>query len=83
MISIGKWGKFVTETIEPHPNHGRVLMPGKGWLIRFRQSDLTTQLVAAARAEIHNEHLLFLRSDGGLAALFLLEIVESWSETDL
>ena len=36
--------------------------------------------VTAASAEIHGEHLVLLDSTGKLAALFLLEIVESWSE---
>jgi hypothetical protein len=39
--------------------------------------------VIAASAEIHGEHLVFLRSDGRLAALIVLEIVESWSEFEL
>ena len=73
----------VIEKTSPQPNHDRILMPGKGYLIRFRLSDLTTQFVIAAIAEIHDEHLLFLRSDGSVAALFLLEIVESWSEIEL
>jgi hypothetical protein len=55
-------------------------MPDKLYLIRFKASELTFHAVVAARAEIHGEHLLFLRSDGKLAALFLLEIVENWSE---
>jgi hypothetical protein len=38
--------------------------------------------VIAANAEIHGEHLVFLRSDGSLAALFVLEVVGSWSEVD-
>ncbi len=49
-------------------------MPGKGCLIRFKQSNLTTDLVFASRAEIHGEHLVFLRADGSLAALFFLEL---------
>ena len=44
---------------------------------------LTSRDRIAARAEIHGEHLVFLRSDGNLAALFVLEIVESWSEFEL
>jgi hypothetical protein len=32
--------------------------------------------------EIHGENLVFLRTDGSLAALFVLEVVESWSEVD-
>lgn len=73
----------VTERTSPQPKHGRTFLPGKGYLIRFRRSDLTTQLVVATRVEIHGEYLLFLRSDGSLAALFLLETVETWSETEL
>jgi hypothetical protein len=65
----------VIEKTSAQPNHDRVLMPGKGYLIRFRRSDLTTQFVVAASAEIHDEHLLFLSSNGSLAALFLLELV--------
>jgi hypothetical protein len=71
----------VTEKAGPRRNHGR--MPGKGCLIRFKQSNLTTEFVVASSAEIHGEHLVFLHSDGSLAALFFLEIVESWSEIAL
>jgi hypothetical protein len=58
------------------------LMPGKSCLIRFKQSNLTTDLVFASSAEIHGEHLVFLHADGSLAAMFLLEVVESWSEIE-
>jgi hypothetical protein len=37
---------------------------------------------SGCRAEIHGEHLVFLRSDGSFAALFVLEIVESWPEVE-
>jgi hypothetical protein len=57
-------------------------MPNKTYLIRFKKTDLHSHFVVAANAEIHGEHLVFLRADGSLAALFLLEIVESWSEWD-
>jgi hypothetical protein len=36
--------------------------------------------VIASTVEIHDEHLIFCDSEGKLAALFLLEVVESWSE---
>jgi hypothetical protein len=36
--------------------------------------------VHAERAQINGEHLVFLNSKGELAALFLMEIVEDWSE---
>jgi hypothetical protein len=44
-------------------------MPDKLYLIRFKGSDVSIHVVIAARAEIHGEHLVFLRSDGNLAAL--------------
>jgi hypothetical protein len=58
-------------------------MPDKLYLVQLKGSDLSFQVVIAARAEIHEEHLVFLRSDGKLAALFLLEVVASWSEFEL
>ena len=58
-------------------------MSDKLYLIRFKGSELSFHAVIAARAEIHGEHLVFLRSDGKLAALFLLEIIEKWSEFEL
>jgi hypothetical protein len=57
-------------------------MPDKGCLVRFKQSNLTTDLVFASSAAIHGEHLVFLHADGSLAALFFLEVVESWSEIE-
>jgi hypothetical protein len=58
-------------------------MPDKLYLIRFKGSEFSFHAVISARAEIYEEHLVFLRSDGKLAALFLLDIVESWSEFEL
>ena len=58
-------------------------MSDKLYLIGFKGSELVCHAVIAARAEIHGEHLVFLRSDGKLAALFLLEIVAHWSEFEL
>jgi hypothetical protein len=57
-------------------------MLDKTYLIRFKPSDLSPHVVIAANAEIHGEHLVFLRSDGSLAGLFVLEVVKSWSEVD-
>jgi hypothetical protein len=54
----------------------------KSYLVRFKCSKLPPQPVTAASVQIHGEHLVFLRSDGSLAALFVLEIVESWSEVE-
>jgi hypothetical protein len=43
-------------------------------------ADLPPELVIAETIEVHGEHLAFLKADGSLAALFVLEIVESWYE---
>jgi hypothetical protein len=58
-------------------------MRDKPYLIRLKCSDLGPHLVIAASAEIHGDHLVFLRLDGRLAALFVVEIVESWAEFEL
>ncbi|MDT7815005.1 MAG: hypothetical protein QOH35_391 [Acidobacteriaceae bacterium] len=50
------------------------------YLVRFKGADLPPELVIAETIDFHGEHLVFLRSDGSLAALFVLEIVESWCE---
>jgi hypothetical protein len=48
--------------------------------VRINPPSGALQHVTAVRAEIHGEHLVFLNSEGKLAALFLMEIVESWNE---
>jgi hypothetical protein len=50
------------------------------YLVRIKPPSGAFQHVTAVRAEIHGEHLVFLNSEGKLAALFLMEIVESWNE---
>jgi hypothetical protein len=49
-------------------------------LVRFRESNC--QLVRADRFEIHGGHLVFLRADGELSAVFLFEIVRGWMEVN-
>jgi hypothetical protein len=58
-------------------------MQNKGYLVRFKGADLPPELVIAETVELRGEHLVFLSTDGSLAALFLLETVESWSEVKL
>jgi hypothetical protein len=58
-------------------------MTNTAYLVRFKGGDPPPELVIAETIEFHGEHLAFLRSDGRLAALFVLEIVESWSEVKL
>ena len=55
-------------------------MPDRTFIVRFKPPDLRTDSVIAARAEIQGEHLVLLNSEGKLVALYLLEIIESWSE---
>jgi hypothetical protein len=57
-------------------------MADRGYLVRFKGGHPPPELVIAETIEFHGEHLVFLKSDGMLAALFLLEIVESWSEIE-
>jgi hypothetical protein len=46
-------------------------MPNKAYLVRFKGADLPPELVVAETIEFQGEHLVFLRSDGSLAALFV------------
>jgi hypothetical protein len=55
-------------------------MSDKTYLIRFKHPALGMQSVIAATAEIHGEQIARLNSKGTLAALFLTEVVDSWSE---
>ena len=54
-------------------------MSDKKYLVICRTPEIRTQAVVAASCEVHSEHLVLLNSKGELAAMFLLEIVESWS----
>ena len=58
-------------------------MADKRYLISCQTPEISTQSVVAASCEVYGEHLVFLNSKGQLAAMFLLEIVESWSVADL
>jgi hypothetical protein len=55
-------------------------MPDKIFLVRMKVPSGALQHVTASTVEICGEHLLFLNSQDKLAALFLVEIVESWNE---
>jgi hypothetical protein len=54
--------------------------PDKSWIVFFNRPQLESQLVVAANAAIVGDHLIFTNSKGDLVGLFLLEIVESYSE---
>ena len=55
-------------------------MATKTYLVRMRAPGGALQHVTASTVEIHDEHLIFCDSEGKLAALFLMEVVESWDE---
>lgn len=55
-------------------------MSDKTFLVQYKAPETSNQIVVAARFELHGEHLVFLNGEGKLTALFLMEIVESWSE---
>jgi hypothetical protein len=54
-------------------------MTDKIYLVRFKPRQIGLTAVIAARAEFQGEHIALLNSKGKLAALFLIEMVESWS----
>jgi hypothetical protein len=55
-------------------------MPDKTFLVQYKAPEPSSRIVVAARLEVHGEQLVFLNSEGKLAALFLMEIFESWHE---
>jgi hypothetical protein len=80
----------VDESPDPgHASYGEVgrgaalKMSDRCFLVRFKPPELSTQPVIADTSEIQGDHLALINSQGKLAALFLLEVVESWSESDL
>jgi hypothetical protein len=55
-------------------------MSDKTYIVRLKAPRFPLHLVRTASAEIQGDHLVFLSSEGKLAALFLMEDVESWNE---
>ena len=58
-------------------------MTGKTYQVNCKTPEIGTQSVVAASCDVYGDHLVFLHPSGGLAAIFLLEIVESWSVTNV
>jgi len=56
-------------------------MADKRYLVSCQTPEISMQSVVAASCEVCGEHLVFRNSKGALTAMFLLEIVESWSVT--
>jgi hypothetical protein len=61
----------------------QIELADRTYLVRCKPPELGLQAVPAAVGEIHGEHLVLLNSMGKPVALFLIEIVESWSESPL
>ena len=57
-------------------------MADKTYLVRLKPPQRDIYWVTAESAEIQGEHLVFLNPKGKLLVLILLEIVESWIETE-
>lgn len=58
-------------------------MADKKYFVRLKPPRLDVYRVIADRVETHGEHLVFLNSEGKLLVLILLEIVESWTESEV
>jgi hypothetical protein len=54
-------------------------MADKTYLVALRPPSQAVQHVIAATFEVRGKHLVFLSAEGKLAALFLIEIVQSWN----
>jgi hypothetical protein len=54
-------------------------MVDQTYLVALKPPNRPLQQVVAATVEVHGEHLAFLTAEGKLAALFLLDIVQSWN----
>ncbi len=55
----------------------------KTYVVSFLDPALGFQIVIAGSCRIEGEHLVFLKEDGKLAALFLLKTVKLWSIIDI
>jgi hypothetical protein len=58
-------------------------MAAKRFLVRFKLPQMTMQPVIAESARIQGDQLVFLDSKRKQVAVFVLTVVESWSESDL
>jgi len=55
-------------------------MPNKTYLVRLKPPSSAVQHVVAAETWILDNHLVFLDAKGDVAALFLVDLAESWDE---
>jgi hypothetical protein len=55
-------------------------MADRLFLVKLKVPQGAIHRVVAQTAEIQGEHLVLLKAEGKLAALFMLDVVESWNE---
>ena len=55
-------------------------MKDRTYIVTFKPPETSTQRVIAATPEVADDYLVLLKANGGLAAMFAIEVVESWSE---
>jgi hypothetical protein len=55
-------------------------MDEKTYLVCLKPPSFALQQVVAAKVDIYGEHLIFVHLNGTVAAVFLLELVQSWNE---
>jgi hypothetical protein len=53
-------------------------MADQTYVVTLKPPSRATQHVVASVGGVHGDHLVFVDAQGELAALFLLELVESW-----
>jgi hypothetical protein len=54
-------------------------MMDQTYVVALKLPSRAVQHVIAASLEIHGENLVFFNAEGELAAMFLMEIVQSWN----
>jgi hypothetical protein len=58
-------------------------MADKRFLVRFKLPQMIMQSVIAQTVQIQGDQLVFLDSKGTPVAMFVMTVVESWSESNL
>ena len=58
-------------------------MIDKTYMVRFESPEIGALYMSAASAEVDGDNLVLLNSIGEPVAIFLLEIIESWSVLNL
>jgi hypothetical protein len=56
-------------------------MADRRFLVRLKPPAMTAHLVLAQTVMIEGEHIVFSDLDGKPVAVFLMKLVESWSES--